>query len=89
MGTAKGYHPDMLETEMSGEELRAIRERAGLTQGKFADAIGIHEKSLTRLEGGGRRVRPTLRKLVLALFRQPRVVQEKRRVVAQSAKRRK
>lgn len=41
---------------MTGQELRAIRHAAGLTQRAFAEAIGLRPNSLARIERGERPV---------------------------------
>lgn len=68
MGKPTVYHVPMQVEEMTADQFRAIRVREGLTQAEFADRIGYHEKSLTRLENSRRRIKPKLIKLVLALF---------------------
>ena len=45
---------------MTGEQLRAIRRRLGLTQAAFAVGLGITANALARLERGERRVSETL-----------------------------
>jgi DNA-binding transcriptional regulator YiaG len=37
-------------THMTGEELRRIRKKLGLTQHEFADLVGLHVNSLARQE---------------------------------------
>ena len=51
---------------MTGEQLRAIRRRLGLTQAAFAAHLGITANSLARLERGERGVSETL--AILAEF---------------------
>lgn len=49
---------------MNGQELRAIRHAAGLTQRAFAEAIGLHPNSLARIERGER---PVTARLIAAV----------------------
>ena len=63
---------------MSGDQFRAIRQRAGLTQAEFADALGYHLTSMTRFENGSYRIPGKLKKLVLALFGPRRNVSSKK-----------
>jgi transcriptional regulator with XRE-family HTH domain len=45
---------------VTGEQLRRIRERLGLTQAQFAPRLGVTANSLARLERGERRISETL-----------------------------
>jgi transcriptional regulator with XRE-family HTH domain len=41
----------------SGEALRALRERAGLTQKEAADAVGVRDTFVSQIENGHRGMR--------------------------------
>jgi HTH-type transcriptional regulator / antitoxin HipB len=47
-----GYREAALAHEI-GEQVRALRVEAGLTQQELADAIGTTQSAVARLEGGG------------------------------------
>lgn len=55
---------------VTGEELRRIRRRLGLTQAGLAARLGIEANSLARLERGERAVSATLA-LLARLLAQP------------------
>ncbi len=55
---------------MTGEELRRIRLRLGLTQAAFAPQLGITANSLARLERNERGVSETLALLARSLVKQ-------------------
>jgi DNA-binding XRE family transcriptional regulator len=59
----------MAEPQMSAEQFRAIRRRAGLTQVEFAQQLGYNHFSISKIETGVRMIPAKLRRLVLALFR--------------------
>jgi transcriptional regulator with XRE-family HTH domain len=52
---------------MTGEELREIRTRMGLTQVEFADLVGVHPNSLARQERNEIGIRESQAKLVRLL----------------------
>jgi DNA-binding XRE family transcriptional regulator len=52
------------ELERLGRRLRQLREERGLTQEQAAEMIGVHPKSMPRIEGGT--ANPTLATLVAA-----------------------
>lgn len=54
---------------MTPQELRAIRERLGLTQTQFADALGIAKNSVWRMENGRQIITERTAKQVRALER--------------------
>ena len=85
MGRRKGYIPPMAEAQMSAEQFRTIRRRSGLTQVQFAEQLGYNRFSISKIETGVRVVPSKLRRLVLALFGPPKVVQ-RRPVVGQTAR---
>lgn len=51
---------------MSGDELRAMRERAGLTRGDLADMVDLSTKTIQRYEAGMRRIPRDLADVFLA-----------------------
>lgn len=52
------------ELKRLGMRLRELREKQGLTQEQAAEAIGVHPKSMPRIEGGT--ANPTVATLVAA-----------------------
>lgn len=52
---------------MTGDELRAIRTSAGMTQAAFAARLGISARQLLNLESGRANIRANLATLALAL----------------------
>ena len=52
---------------MTGEELRRIRMRLGLTQAAFSERLGIHPNSLARIERGEMGMRESLARLARLL----------------------
>ena len=64
---------------MTGEELRRIRLRLGLTQAAFAPRLGITSNSLARLERGERGVSETLALLAQVVAQQAPARRQKRR----------
>jgi transcriptional regulator with XRE-family HTH domain len=52
------------ELRRLGNRLRELREERGLTQEQAAEMIGVHPKSMPRIEGGT--ANPTLATLVAA-----------------------
>ena len=47
-------------TAMSGRELKAARERLGLTQAELAKAVGVQRVTVARWEAGLRKIPPML-----------------------------
>lgn len=80
------YHPGVETETMTSEQFKQIRERSGLTQADFANAIGYHEKSMTRFESGRRKISKKLRATVLALFGRGVKQEQVGPVVGQTAK---
>jgi transcriptional regulator with XRE-family HTH domain len=68
MDIRKRYLPSMPEAQMSAQQFRDLRRRAGLTQVEFARELGYHHLSISKLETGLRPIPGRLRRLVLALF---------------------
>jgi DNA-binding transcriptional regulator YiaG len=68
----------MPETQMSGEQFRAIRRRSGLTQVEFARQLGYHKMTISKHERGVSTIPRRLGLMVLALFGQARKVQSKK-----------
>lgn len=50
---------------MSGKQLRAVREKLGLTQVEMAEAVGLHVNSYAKAERGEMMISRTLAKLVM------------------------
>lgn len=44
---------------LTGEQLKRMRERAGMTQQALADLLGVHRQTVTRWENGAAEI-PTL-----------------------------
>ncbi|MCW5891378.1 MAG: helix-turn-helix domain-containing protein [bacterium] len=57
---------------MTGEELRTIRHRLGLSQREFAPRVGLTANAVARIERGERGVSPMLAILVGFLAPKPR-----------------
>ena len=55
-------HPMARTTEEFGIRVRALREKTGLSQERFADAIGVGRTPMGRIENG--RANPTLQVIV-------------------------
>jgi transcriptional regulator with XRE-family HTH domain len=62
---------------MTGEELRALRHRLGLTQRAFAEQLGVEANSLARLERDERTIGQTL--AILARLLAQRAPKRRRR----------
>ncbi len=52
-------------------DIRAARERAGLTQAQVAEAVGIAPSNLSALENGHRAASPALVERILGAMRRP------------------
>lgn len=52
---------------MTAAEFRAARKRLGITQVKFAEALGIAQAQVSRIETGQREPSRTVEKLVAVL----------------------
>jgi transcriptional regulator with XRE-family HTH domain len=67
---------------MTGEELRRIRKRLGLTQAEFAALVGVAPNSIARQERGEMGIREPLARLICILAarkaRRPRPKKRKR-----------
>jgi transcriptional regulator with XRE-family HTH domain len=50
---------------MSGKQLKAVREKLGLTQAEMAEAVGFHVNSYAKAERDEMAISRTLAKLVL------------------------
>lgn len=61
-----------LDMATAGENIRRARERAVLTQAELAEIAGINRSSLSMIESGKKKPRPsTIRKLADALGIEP------------------
>ncbi|WYK05469.1 helix-turn-helix transcriptional regulator [Cereibacter sphaeroides f. sp. denitrificans] len=49
---------------MTADELREARAKLGLTQPEMAERIGYSLDGYKKLEGGARKIRPTVEKLI-------------------------
>ena len=65
-------------------DVRALRQRLGMTQGEFADAIGCHWKAVQRWEAGERTPQGLYRRALMELADRAER-QERRRAKQQSA----
>lgn len=59
-------------TTMSGRELRAARERLGLTQAELAKVVGVQRVTVARWEAGLRKIPPMLTLALKALRKERR-----------------
>ncbi len=71
---------------MTAAEFRAARERLGLSQSKLADALGISQAQVSRIEKGDREASRTVIKLLelqgnIIIHIDPPIRQEKNPVV--------
>lgn len=55
---------------MTGEEVRAIRKRLGLTQQELADKVGVARASVARWEIGAMGIRESAARLLRMLAKQ-------------------
>ena len=63
---------------MTGEELRKIRKRLGLTQAQLAERVGVTRNSIARQERGEIGIREPLARLIKVLAKTERKGQSKR-----------
>lgn len=66
----------MKPEQITPDEIKAIREAAGLTQVRFAEELGVHSITLSRFERG---VEPVTRVVGLALRELARQLKQKRK----------
>ncbi len=52
---------------MTGDEVRRLRQRLGLTQAQLAERIGVHQNSLARWERGELGIRESAARLMRIL----------------------
>ncbi len=67
---------------MTGEQMRRIRKRLGLTQREFAHEMGWHPNSVAKAERGEMTITPMaarLAKLLLAIHQEPTPERKRRR----------
>ncbi len=65
---------------MTGEELRRIRERLGLTQRQLAERLGVHWNSVARWERNEMSIRETAARLVRLLAQaEPKATRKRKR----------
>ena len=63
---------------MTGQEVRRIRKRLGLTQAKFAKRVGVHLVTVSRWESGALGIRESAAKLIRLLAKARKPGQRKR-----------
>jgi DNA-binding transcriptional regulator YiaG len=56
---------------MTGDEVRRLRKRLGLTQVELADMVGVSSNSLARWERGELGIRESAARLMKLLAKQP------------------
>ncbi|MFI5618610.1 helix-turn-helix domain-containing protein [Streptomyces sp. NPDC051567] len=61
-------HGPAVRRRKLGEELRALRDRSGLTSGEAARAVGWHQSKISRIETGRSGVRPDDIRLLLDAY---------------------
>ena len=66
----------MLGQSESGEDITALRRFVGLTQARFADAVGISTHTLRQWEQGRRRPDGPAIALLRIAARHPRIIRE-------------
>jgi transcriptional regulator with XRE-family HTH domain len=55
---------------MTGDQLRLLRQRAGLTQQELADRWGLSRETITRYERGGLRIPKWISDAILQVTRE-------------------
>ena len=71
----------LLETSMTGNQLRNIRKKLGLTQKALAAEMGWHPNSVARAEQGAMTISPTAERLarLLLLVHEEKITTRSRR----------
>jgi DNA-binding transcriptional regulator YiaG len=70
------YTLRIITTMMTGEELKKIRKRLGLTQVEFAALVGVAPNSIARQERGEMGIRGPLAKLTQLFAEHPDLVKK-------------